>query len=105
MSIVPRELYYYVLEKPPALTCRYETKEGALVTSIVGATLHAECKIDGETEFEVDCTNTGDGTFTINWPTDTSRFAVKGSMRVDIKVAQGAYVWYMPRFSIPIKER
>jgi len=104
MTMVPPDLYYIVGEKPPALPCRYETKEGVLIASIAGATLTANCKIDNETAFDVTCTNTGDGSFTINWGTGTSSFAKKGSMRIRVKVVQGAYTWYMPAFSIPIKE-
>jgi hypothetical protein len=105
MIMVPRELFYYVGEKPPPLPCRYETNEGVLIASIAGATLTANCKLDGGTAFDVTCTNVGDGTFTINWNTTTSSFVAKGSLRVDVKVVSGAYTWYMPRFSIPIKER
>lgn len=105
MPIVPNDLYYFVGEKPPPLLCRYETKEGVLITSIAGATLAARCKLDSGVEFDVACTNTGDGTFTINWGTGTSSFVAKGALRVDVKVVAGSYEWYMPRFSIPIKER
>ena len=104
MTMTPPNLYYYVGEKPPALPCRYETKEGVLITSISGATLTAKCKLDSATEFDVTCTNPGDGTFTINWGTGTSSFAAKGSLRVRVKVVSGSYTWYMPAFSIPVKE-
>jgi hypothetical protein len=105
MPVVSSETYYYVGEKPPPLPCRYQTDKGALINSIAGATLTAKCKTDGATEFDVACTNSGDGTFTINWGTSTSSFAVAGSMRIDIQVSDGTRVWYMPRFSLPVYNR
>jgi len=105
MSVIPRELYYFVGEKPPALPCRYETDAGVLIDSISGATLTAKCKVDEEDEFTATCTNADDGTFTIDWATGTSSFAAAGAMRIDVLVAVGDYTWYMPRFSIPIKAR
>lgn len=105
MSIIPRELYYYVGEKPPALPCQYETDAGIPIISIAGATLTAKCKVDEAAEFNVTCTNADDGTFTINWSTVTSSFAVAGAMRIGVLVALGDYEWYMPLFSIPIKAR
>jgi hypothetical protein len=105
MGMVPSDLYYVVGEKPPPLPCRYETNGGALITSIAGATLTANCKLDSGTAFDVTCTNAGNGTFTINWSTDTSNFAAAGALRVDVRVVSGAYTWYMPRFSVPVKAR
>lgn len=105
MSTIPKEMYYYVGEKPPALPCRYEDDKGNLITSIEGATLTAKCKIDEAAETSVTCTNADDGTFTIDWSTVTSDFTAAGAMRIDILVAVGAYEWYLTRFSIPIKTR
>jgi len=103
---VPKGLFYYVGEKPPALTLYYRDESGALITTIAGATLTAKCQLgDSGTEFDVGCTNTGDGSFTIDWPAGTSSFVATGALRVDIQVEQGAYVWYMPRFAIEIRER
>ena len=111
MIRIPDGLYYLHGETPPALPCRYEDKEGDLITSISGATIAAKISIDGATEASVSCTNNDDGTFDIDWPTGTSAFALAtgvdlGTMRVDIEVDQGGgIVWYMPRFSLPIKRR
>jgi len=109
MIRVPENLFFWVGEKPTATPCRYEDLDGALIASIAGATLTAQCKIDTETgaEVAVTCTNTGDGTFTINWAkgVTASNFTKAGSMRIDVKVVQGDYTWYMDRFSIPIRDR
>ena len=108
MPIVPKELYYYVGEKPPALPCRYEDKDGVLDASISGATLTAKCSIDGGTEFDVACDNTaGDGTFTIGWAVGVtaSSFAAEGTMRIDVEVDDTVRVWYMPRFTLAIRDR
>lgn len=109
MVRIPENLFYWVGEKPPALPCRYEDENGSLIPSIAGATLTAMCKIDTETgaEVAVACTNGGDGTFTINWAkgVNPSTFTKAGQMRVDIKVVQGDYSWYMDRFTLPVKER
>lgn len=109
MVRLPENLFYWVGEKPPALPCRYEDENGDLIASIAGATLTAMCKIDTETgaEVSVPCTNAGDGTFTINWASgaNPSTFTKEGAMRIDVKIVQGDYTWYLDRFSIPIKER
>jgi len=111
MIRIPDGLFYYHGEKPPPLPCQYVDQAGDLITSISGATLTAKISVDEATESDVTCTNNDDGTFTIDWDTVTSDFALAtginlGSMRVDIEVDQGGgIVWYMPRFSIPIKRR
>jgi hypothetical protein len=113
MSVsVPGDLFYYEGEKPPPLPCRYEDDDGALITSIAGTTIAAlvKCDKDATAEATVTCTNNDDGTFTIDWPTGTSAFAldsgeVEGSMKVDIRVTDSPRVWYMDRFSFPIKAR
>lgn len=109
MVKIPENLFYWAGEKPTPFPCRYEDENGVLITSIAGATLTALCKIDTETgaEVAVTCTNAGDGTFTVNWAkgASASTFTKAGTMRVDVKVVQGDYIWYMDRFSIPIKER
>lgn len=113
MSVsVPRDLFYYVGEKPPPLPCRYEDDDGNLITSIAGNTLKALCTCDKDAtgEQEIACTNNGDGTFTIDWPTGTSAFALdtgeeEGSMKVDIRVTDTPRQWFMDRFSFPVKAR
>jgi len=106
MPVVPKNLYYYVGEKPPPLPCRYQDDAGDLITSISGTTLVAKCKLgSGGTPFDVSCTNNDDGTFTIDWPTGTSAFAAKGSLKIDIEVTDTPRLWYMNRFSIEIKDR
>lgn len=106
MSTVLNELFYYVGEKPPALNCGYYADDGTLLPApLAGAALVACCRVDAATEFNVTCTNAGDGTFTVDWPTGTSAFAAAGTMRVDVRVTVGAYVWYLPRFSIPVISR
>jgi hypothetical protein len=105
--MMPKSLYYWVGEKPPALPCRYEDEDGVLDASIAGATLTAKGRVGENAEFDVACTNTGDGTFTIGWATgvSASSFAHAGTMRIDIEVDDGTRVWFMPRWSIPIRDR
>lgn len=105
MPQVPSELFYYVGEKPPALPCGYYDDNDNLITSIAGATLTAKCKIDEAAEADVSCTNNDDGTFTIDWSTVTSDFMSAGVMRIDIEVDDGTRVWYMLRFSLPVRTR
>jgi len=102
---VPTSLYYYIGETPPALPWRYEDEDGTLISSITGATITAKCKVDDNAEFDVICTNTGDGSGTIDWDTTTSEFAHEGVMQIDMEVDDGTRVWFMMRFSIPIKTR
>ena len=104
------DLYYYDGEKPPPLTIRYEDKNGNLIATIAGATFSAKTQIDEESEVAVACTDLGDGTLTIDWPTDTSVFIVptpreRSNMRVDIEVTQGPTIWFLPRFTIPVIKR
>jgi len=109
MIKLPKNMYYWVGEKPPPLPCRYEDDDGTLITSISGASLTAKILIDRveSVERDVDCTNNDDGTFTIDWAigADPSSFTGEGIMRVDVEVDDGTRVWYMPRFTIPVKER
>jgi len=114
MSVrIPEGLYYWHGEKPPPLPFEYVNEQGDLITSISGATLTAKTSIDGAAEADVDCTNDGDGTGTIDWPTggDASAFALadgvnEGVMRIDIEVDEGTgTVWYLPRFTLPILRR
>ena len=102
---VPPELFYYVGEKPPALPWRYEDKDGTLIATISGADIVAKCKVDENDEFDVTCTNTGDGTGTVDWATGTSSFEHAGIMKIDMEIDDGTRVWFMPRFSIPVKTR
>jgi len=103
------DLYYWEGEKPPPLTVNYEDDNGVLITTISGATLSAKTSIDGATEVAVGATNNDDGTLTIDWPTGTSAFVLAGTadgiMMVDIEVTQAPLVWFLPRFSIPVKKR
>lgn len=103
------DLYFWEGEIPDPTTFRYEDKDGKLITSIAGATLTAKCKIDSATEFDVSCTNNGDGTGTVDWP-DPSKFvlvspAIRSEMRVDIQVVQAPKTWFLPRWTAPIKKR
>ena len=104
------DLYYWEGEKPPALNIRYEDNNGVLITTISGATLAAKCKIDAQSEFSETMTNNDDGTMTIDWNTTTSRFdldtsTIDGIIRIDVEVTQGSNVWFLPRFSLPVKKR
>jgi hypothetical protein len=103
------ELYYWEGEKPPPLVINYEDEDGDLITTITGAALVAKTKIDTEDEADVTMTNNDDGTMTIDWPTGTSAFTVptgnRAAMRIDIQVTQGSNVWYIQRFTIPIRKR
>jgi len=103
------DLYFWEGEKPPATTVRYVDRNGALITTIASAGLSALTKIDSATEVTVAMTNNDDGTMTINWPTGTSTFALTGAkdgvMRIDIEVTQGANVWFLPRFAVPVRKR
>lgn len=108
MPVVPKHLYYYVGEKPPALPCEYKDEDGVLVsTPLNGATLTAKCSVDGGAEFDVDCTNDNDGNFTINFATgvDPSSFATEGMLRIDVEVDNSPQLWFLPRFSLPIRTR
>jgi len=99
------KLYYYVGETPPALPFRHEDEDGVLISSISGATITAKCKVDDNEEFDVSCTNSDDGTGTIDWSDSDSDFDNAGVMKIDLEVDDGSLVWFMPRFSIPIKNR
>lgn len=103
------DLYYWEGEKPPPLTVRYEDKNNVLITTIPTAALRAQTKIDAAAEKNINMTNNGDGSMTIDWNTTTSDFVLAGTrdgiMRIDIEVTQGATVWHLPRFSVPVKKR
>lgn len=105
------DLIYWEGEKPPPLAVRWEDQNGNLITTISGAVLAAKTKIDEEAEVSVPMTNNDDGTMTINWPA-TSVFIIPAAggretatMRIDIEVTQGALVWFLPRFTVPILKR
>lgn len=103
------DLYFWDGEKPPATTVRYVDRNGVLITTIVGATFSAKTRIDKGSEVAVTCTDGGDGTLTIDWPA-SSIFTVtagreRSVMRIDIEVTQGALVWFLPRFAVPIIKR
>lgn len=103
------ELYYWSGEKPPPLEIGYYDDDDNLITSISGAGLSAKTKIDSAAEVAITMTNNDDGTMTIDFPTGTSAFVLAadkdGVMRVDVEVTQSPLVWYLPRFSIPVKKR
>ena len=104
------ELFFYVGEKPAPTVCTYEDEEGDLIADISGATLVAKISIDGATEVEVPCTNNGDGSFTIDWPTGTSVFILdadrdSGTMTIDIEVSQSPLEYYLDRDTVKIKRR
>lgn len=103
------DLYFWEGEKPPATTVRYEDDDGNLITTIAGAAFSAKTSIDGAADVAVICTDGADGTLTIDWPTGASVFVltgtIDGTMRIDIEVTQGANVWYLPRFAVPVKKR
>ncbi len=103
------DLYFWEGEKPPATTIRYEDEDGNLITTIAGAGFSAKTKIDEASEVAVTCTDGGDGTLTIDWPTGTSTFVLTGTkdgrIRIDIEVTQGSNVWFLPRFAVPVKKR
>ena len=103
------DIYFWEGEKPQPTTIRYVDRNGKLITTIAGATFVAKTKIDEATEVDVTCTDGGDGTLTIDWPTGTSVFilagAIDGVMRIDIEVTQAPNVWFLPRFAIPVRKR
>jgi hypothetical protein len=103
------DLYFWEGEKPPPTTVRYEDADGNLITSIAGATFSAKTSIDGAAEVAVTCTDGGDGTLTIDWPTGTSTFVLAGTkdgtIRILVEVTQGANVWFLPMFAVPVKKR
>lgn len=105
--IVPSETSFFVGEKPPATLCEYVDKNKALVAGpLVGAVITAQTWINTESQVDVTCTNNDDGTFDIDWPIggNPSHFTEAGTIRVRIKVVQGAYTWYMkPDFTVPIE--
>ena len=101
--IVPEGLHFVYGEKPAATTCRYETKDGVLITDIAGATLVAITSLNEATAVNVTCTNNDDGTFTIDWPTDTSTFSATGMISIRVRVTDGSYVWYMDKFEVSVE--
>lgn len=111
MSTRHADLYYYEGEKPPPTPVKYEDLNGSLIASISGAALSGKVKIDEESEITIDMTNNDDGTMTLDWDTGTSQFIIPASndgdavMRIDIEVTQGAAVWFLPRWSVPVRKR
>ena len=101
--IVPEGLHFVYGEKPAPTSCRYETKDGVLITDISGATLVAITSLNGAAAVNVSCTNNDDGTFTIDWPTDTSTFSATGVIRIRIRVTDSPNVWYMDDFEVLIE--
>lgn len=88
---------FYVGEKPPPTTCRYEDENGDLITSISGATITAKTSINGGSVVDVSCSNNDDGTFTIDWPAGASDsvFAEAGTMKIKILIEQTDYSYYL----------
>lgn len=98
---------YYVGEKPPPTTVRYEDENGDLISSISGATITAITSINGAANVIVSCSNNGDGTFTIDWPSgaDDSVFTEAGTMKIQFNIVHGDYDYYLkPAISIPVWE-
>ena len=101
--IIPEGFHFVYGEKPEPTTCRYEDEDGALVTSIADTTLAAVTSLNGATAVIVTCTNGGDGTFTIDWPTDTSTFSAIGTISIRIRVTDTPKVWYMDKFKVSVE--
>lgn len=96
---------FYVGEKPKPTAFEIRKSDGTLDTSFNSATFTAYHKNETQSEGNFACTNNGDGTGTIDWPTDTSVFVEKGTIRVDIEATEGAYLTWLPRMVFPVEER
>ena len=101
--IIPEGFHFVYGAKPAATTCRYEDDDGVLITGISGATLVAVTSLNAAVAVNVTCTNNDDGTFTIDWPTDTSTFSALGMISIRVQVTDGSYVWYMDKFEVSVE--
>lgn len=106
----PEDLFFYHGEVPPPTPFRYEDANGDLDDSIAGATITAKISIDEATEVNVSCTNTGDGSGTIDWPGTSVLLLAdgvnEGQMRIDMEIdPAGDQKWYLQRVSIPLIRR
>ena len=101
--IIPEGFHFIYGEKPEPTTCRYEDADGVLVTSIAGKTLAAVTSLNDATAVVVTCTNNDDGTYTIDWPTDTSTFSATGMISIRVRVTDTPKVWYMDKFKISVE--
>lgn len=109
MSTRHGDLYFYEGEKPPPTPWRYQDENGNLITTgLSGATIVAKTSIDGAANVDVTCTNTGDGTGTIVWPTGTSRFilagTIDGTIKIRLEVSNAPEVWSLPMTSVPVRK-
>jgi hypothetical protein len=100
--------YFYVGEKPPPTRVRVYKSDGTLdADQLAGKTLVAKVKVGTAAEVDVPCTNAGDGTFTIDWPTGTSVFTgtIPTTAQVDVYVTGGSLAYYLPRLVYPVVVR
>lgn len=103
MTFVPIECFY-VDEIPKPTPCRYEDKTGALDASIAAATLTAHISVNDGTHESISCSNPGDGSFTIDWPTSATKFTGAGTVKFQIWAVEGSNVWAIGDIiSIPIR--
>ena len=102
MTFVPIESFF-VGEIPKPTPGRYEDKTGALDTSIAAATLTCEISVNGAAHESISCSNPGDGTFTIDWPTGATKFDAVGTLKFQVWATEGSNVWAIGDIiSIPI---
>ncbi len=112
MSMMHDDLFFYEGERPKPTTVRLLDLDGALDTSIVGSTITAKTKIDGETEVSLGCVDGADGTFTITWPRSPSASVFimptgkdRSIMRIDFLSDDGNGDEWLGRISIPVLKR
>jgi hypothetical protein len=100
-----KDIVFYVGEKPKPTAFEIRKADGSLDTAFNSATFVAWVKNENNNESSFACTNNGDGTGSIDWPTDTSVFISGGTIRVDMQAAEGSYITWLPRMVFPVLER
>lgn len=82
---------FVVGEKPRPTPFFFRLPDGTLDTQWNGWTFTAYVQNNSEAESSFACTNNGDGTGSIDWPTAASKFIAAGVVRVKLRAINGAY--------------
>lgn len=96
---------YFIGDKPRPYPFEIRDRAGALVSTWDGSTVTAEYKNETQAASSFGSGNIAVGAGAIAWPTGTSVFIEEGTMRVDLRVTNGAYNEVVARIIFKVRKQ